>query len=193
MLNAIAAAFQGAKAYLTIVRTMAKEIELSKGLQAIVDDDDYEVISAHKWYAHSDTRGKTYAATRIMGDLVYMHRLILDSEDDKKIDHINGNGLDNRKENLRATSALENSRNKSKQKNTSSKYKGVTKVSNGWKAHISINNKDIHIGYFKTEDDAARAYDSRAIEEFGEHAKLNFDAEDNTVQSKRGNQAHLSR
>lgn len=163
---------------------MSKKIELSKGKYAIVDDEDYDMLSAYSWYTHSDSRNKEYAATRILGDLTYMHRLILDAKDDKKIDHINGDGLDNRKKNLRSTSSLENSRNKSKSKGTSSRYKGVTKVKNGWKAHISINNKDIHIGYFKTEEDAARAYDERAIEEFGEHAKLNFSDENNTLHSE---------
>jgi len=156
---------------------MSKEIELTRGLKAIVDDDDYDWLNEMSWYAQCDTRGKMYAATSIMDSIEYMQVLVLDEEGDIKVDHINGDTLDNRKENLRATSTSENAMNRVKTKNNkSSKFKGVTKMKNGkWKAHIGIDDKDIHIGYFKSEEEAAKAYDEKATTMFGDKAKLNFE------------------
>jgi hypothetical protein len=156
---------------------MSKNIKLSKGLNTIVDDDDYEMLSQFSWYAH-DGGKNTYAATRILGDIIYMHQMILSSDKTDEypfVDHINNNTLDNRKENLRPSNSRENSSNRSKtERETSSKFKGVTRINNNkWKAHIGINDKDFHIGYFKTENDAAKAYNREAKEIFGDKAKLN--------------------
>jgi hypothetical protein len=153
-----------------------KTIELTRGLKTKVDDEDYDYLMQHSWFAQKDNRGKIYAATTIMGDTVYMHRLLMDEKDgDVVIDHKNNNTLDNRKENLVASSSQENAMNKSKtEENRSSKFKGVTKMPNGkWKAHIGKNDKDIHLGYFDTENEAAEAYNNEAKKLFGEKAKLN--------------------
>lgn len=158
---------------------MSREICLTKGLSTIIDDDDYDWISGMEWYTQVDSRGKMYAATSIMGDIVYLHRLITDADDDMVVDHQNGDTLDNRRDNLIVSSTQENSMNKAKTKHhRSSQYKGVTKMKNGrWKAHIGVDDRDIHLGYFKTEEEAARAYDKAARDEFGERARLNFPEE----------------
>ncbi len=152
---------------------MTKKIELTRDLEALVDDSEYDFLTAHSWYAHPDGKGQMYAATRIMDKIVYMHDFLMDVDDGTKVDHINNNSLDNQKENLRKATDQENARNKSKQEGTSSGYKGVTKVKNRWKASMSIDNKDIHIGYYDTEKEAADAYDKATKKEFGEFANPN--------------------
>lgn len=151
---------------------MSKIIELTRGLNAIVDDDDYETLSQFSWHAH-DSGKNMYAAARVLGDIIYMHQMIM--PDNIIVDHVNNDTLDNRKENLRSSNHNDNSSNRSKtEHNTSSKFKGVTRINNRkWKAHIGIDDKDFHIGYFETEEDAARAYNEQAEEIFGDKAKLN--------------------
>ena len=94
----------------------------------------------------------------------------------KFVDHIDGDRKNNNLSNLRWATAEENQRNRLKQKNTSSIYKGVTysKKNKKWEARIRINGKNKFIGYFKNEEDAGRAYDEKALQLFGDYAKLNF-------------------
>jgi len=110
-----------------------------------------------------------------------IHRLVafafLDNPLNKKcVDHIDGNTINNMLSNLRWATLHENQGNRSKQENTSSKYKGVyfCKKIKKWKAEIRINGKKKYLGFFKNEEDAGRAYDEKAREHFGEFAKLNF-------------------
>lgn len=158
-----------------------KEIYLSqlgknKGMYvALVDDDDYAYINSFKWCIMK--AGKTIYAKRsirINGKKkgFLMHWAIMSK---KGIDHIDHNGLNNQKSNLRICTQSENNMNRSKQENTSSPYKGVSfhKSHKKWRANIKINGKQIHIGYFNTEKDAAKAYDLKAIELFCEFANLN--------------------
>lgn len=92
----------------------------------------------------------------------------------KEIDHINHNRLDNRKENLRECSSEENGRNKSKRSGTYSKFLGVTKSRKKWMAQIEKDGKSTYLGVFDSEYEAAKVYDKKAIEIFGEFASLNF-------------------
>jgi HNH endonuclease/AP2 domain len=112
----------------------------------------------------------------------YVHRIVLSrvlgvnlSRTDR-VDHINGNGLDCRRDNLRLATCSQNSANRLGWRKSSSKYKGVTfsKQRKDWQAKITVNGKTIHLGYFKNEEDAGKAYDKQALIEFGEYAKLNF-------------------
>jgi hypothetical protein len=105
-----------------------------------------------------------------------LHRYVMDAPIGVDVDHINGDTLDNRRENLRLVTARQNQANSRKRKEASSKYKGVAwhPVSGKWRAYISPNGKQQHLGLFSDEVDAARAYDKRASEVFGPHASLNL-------------------
>lgn len=159
-----------------------KEVPLTQGKITLVDDEDYPRIIMHKWCAVKD-RNTWYAVRGMRGrgrnknKLIQLHRFLLNAKLGEECDHINGDGLDNHKSNLRIVTTQQNQWNQRKRLNTSSKYKGVHKRSdcNKWQARIRINNgKQISLGFFDKEEDAAKAYDVKAIELFGEYAKTNF-------------------
>lgn len=162
-----------------------KKIPLTKGRFALVDDDDFAWLSQWSWSA-VELKRKTlpsvwYAKRHSTwkGPSRYMHReiLIRHLESEKPCtDHENGDGLDNRKDNIRFCSHAENNSNKRKSLNKTSKFKGVHwfKEQNTWVAHICHDGKSRHIGCFKNEADAAKAYDLAAMRHFGQFAKLNF-------------------
>lgn len=161
-----------------MVKTL-KYIKLTQNKKAIIDDEDFKLISAYKWCATTNRRRiqDTYYAVRgfrIKGKNIQirMHRLILNAPKDKEVDHINHNGLDNRKNNLRLCEKIQNQFNLRKRKNTSSKFKGVhfDKVNNSWNARLRYKKRDIWLGRFKKESDAGKAYLIKAIELFGEFA-----------------------
>lgn len=160
---------------------MTKEIRLSQGFVALVDDEDYERLNQFKWFAHKSYN--TYYAQRHTGPrsnrhLVHMHREVLPTPTGFTPDHINWNGLDNRKDNLRPATGSQQQWNTRKQLSKNSKYKGVTKAHKSkihpWVAVLVSKRKHYYLGCFATEEDAARAYDRAAREEFGEFAVLNF-------------------
>lgn len=167
-----------------------KTIPLTRGQFATVDDEDFEFLNQWKWHALPKDRSATgfyahrFAYTPSGRKSVLMHRIILGIADTKtKGDHRDGDGLNNRKENLRIASSMENSRNQRKQvRKTSSIYKGVVFFKDGrqkpWRAFVqrSINGKkkQHYLGVFASEIDAAKAYDAKAKELFGEFANLNF-------------------
>lgn len=157
---------------------MSRKIPLTQGKFAIVDDEDYEFLSQQKWHT-SKRRGSYYAAraTCINGKnrLIHMHRVILNPPPGMESDHINGDGLDNRRCNLRSCTHQDNIRNRRKKAKASSRYKGVwwAKAGRKWRAGIWIKGKTKHLGRFTEEDEAARAYNVAAREHFGEFACLN--------------------
>jgi hypothetical protein len=160
-----------------------RKIPLTQGQFAIVDDEDYERLNKYKWfvakierrfYAHRKRKSTDVGCGRCN---VKMHRQILEVPAGKFIDHINHNGLDNRRANLRIVTKEQNSWNQRKKLgNCSSQYKGVSRLKrNGrWLAKIIYKRKNICIGYFDDEVLAAKAYDAKARELFGEYAALNF-------------------
>ena len=170
-----------------------KKIKLTQDQWALVDDEDYDHLNEHKWYANRERTDKFYAKRSSPIDSsgkqrkIRMHRVIINAPKGIPVDHINGNPLDNRKENLRVCTHQENCRNRGKPKNNKSGYKGVSYMkkskdminehSKPWKTQITFNGNPITIGMYKTKEEAARAYDQKAIELFGEFAQLNFPEE----------------
>jgi len=159
-----------------------RRIRLSQGRYAIVDPDDYARLSEHRWHAAKHTRSFYAMRTQWSGKLrrtvtIMMHREIMHAPEGMVIDHINHNGLDNRKANLRLATLADNARNARYPKiNTSSKYRGVwyNPKKKRWRATIGINNKRKQVGYFRNEINAARAYDEAAKKYYRDFAVLNF-------------------
>jgi len=153
---------------------MTKEIQLTKGYVAIVDDDDFEHLSGYRWYQHSHGYAvHTYTENGKRVQL-YMHRVIMKPKSGV-VDHRNRNPLDNRKKNLRCCTQRENAMNRVGK--TGVKYKGVSRYSkrypNRWRANIVVHYKQKWLGSFSSQEEAAEAYNKAAIIYFGEYAKLN--------------------
>ena len=163
-------------------------IPLTRGRLAIVDSEDFEQLSKHKWYAQK-CKNSFYALRNTKGSPTrtkeYMHRKIINAQEGQEIDHRNGNGLDNRRCNLRDCTRSQNNQNRHKTKGTS-QYKGVSWYKNGnkWRTEIMLNLKRYHLGYFNSEIEAAKSYDKKAKELFGEFALLNFPTRENLVGSE---------
>lgn len=172
---------------------MPREIELTQGYVTIVDDDLYEALNAHKWCIHRSGR-IIYANRGVWIDNrcqhVFMHRVIIGAEPGMRVDHINGDTLDNRRANLRTCTPAENNRNRRiRRADNTSGYKGVSwHAKRGkWHAHIRHEGRLRHLGYFDNPIGAAHAYDAAAIEMFGAFARVNFPVDDLT--SKQASEA----
>lgn len=138
---------------------------------AIVDDEDYERLAKFNWHIVTGPRGNARYAYNPDNGIKQMHRRVLDIN--KEIDHINGEGLDNRKINLRVVTRRQNSYNRIGR--VGRRYKGVSRHRGRWRAYIAPEYKQIHLGVFDTEEMAAHAYDLGALLYFGkEYARLNF-------------------
>lgn len=151
-------------------------VPLTRGAVAIIDVVDIERVAKHSWCLDRAGNRLDYAMTRINNRSVRLHRYISSPPDGLHVDHVNGNGLDNRRENLRLCSHRENLRNQRPQEGTVSGFKGVTvnKGSRRWRAKIVIDDREVLIGTFNDAESAARAYDAAALEMHGEFAHLNF-------------------
>lgn len=150
-------------------------ISITQGEYALVDDEDFEYVNQFKWQYHYKGYAESTFGKSPNRKKVKMHRLIINAPDHLQVDHINGNKLDNRKSNLRLCTNSENQRNTGKKSTNTSGYKGVSwkKSSNKFAAQIQVDHKNKHIGYFRDPVDAAKAYNQKAIEYFGEFALLN--------------------
>ncbi len=156
-----------------------KEIKLTQGKIALVDDDDYEKLSQNKWYVSKRRGGKCFYAVRNVPlvnkkqTIILMHREILNVPDGLSIDHKNGNGLDNRKENLRIATHSENGQNQNPHKDNRFCIKGVhwREDIKKFRAGIRFNGKVIHLGHFNVLGDADQAYRVAEIKYFGEFAR----------------------
>jgi len=152
-----------------------RRIPLTRGLFAIVDAEDYPALSRYTWFAEG-TEKNYYAVRKENGKSIKMHRQITGAPDHLVVDHIDHNGLNNRRANLRVCTFAENCRNLRSTGPKTSKYKGVHrhKRLKKWAAQITCNKKTHHLGYFADELDAARAYDRAANRYHGRFAALNF-------------------
>ena len=158
---------------------MAKTIQLTQGNVAIIDDEDWPAVSRHKWCVHHGNRGILYAARNLpvgecgrKGKLQLLHQFILGT---KLVDHRDGDGLNNRRSNLRRTTKCFNAANSRKRVDgRTSRFKGVSfdRERNAWKMQIKCGPRRV-IKRFATEAEAARAYNLAAVDMFGEHARLN--------------------
>ena len=161
-----------------------KEIQLPRGFVAIVDADDYERVAAHKWTLHDNYGRGFYARTNIRLATVerkyaslMLHRFIANATPGEVIDHINRNGLDNRKENLRIATRSTNAANsKHRADRSTSPYRGVYKVGKVTKkycAQIRVDGYLHRLGRYANSAEAATAYDYAAKHFFGAFATLN--------------------
>jgi hypothetical protein len=158
-------------------------IKLTKGKESVVSEEDFEYLNQWRWCTHSYNYGmRNITLKGGKSQATYIHRLVMERilghpiPEGMQIDHINGNGLDNRRENLRLATRQQNRMNSRKYRRGDARYKGVLqpKGRGSWIAQIRLNRKNIRIGLFATEEEAARAYDAKARELFGEFARLNF-------------------
>lgn len=148
---------------------------------AKISPQDAELILRHRWHIAHSAKGAAriyYAFTRRgrKGKHIKMHRMLLNAPDGSHVDHINGDGLDNRRENLRFVTPQLNQANSRKREALSSKFKGVAwhKDAGKWRAYICVNRKQVNLGLYEDELAAAQAYDAKARETWGEHAHLNL-------------------
>lgn len=168
-------------------------IRLTQNKKAIVDDIDYPLVSKLKWFYRKSgkTNGKNGYAQHVFhikGSFdkktrkskrksLFMHNFIMQPLKEFQVDHINRNGLDNRRSNLRVGTISQNYANFPKKQNTKSKYRGVSfqqrKNGKQWQASTTVNGKSVYIGIYKTKGEAALAYNKAAKKFFGKFAQLN--------------------
>jgi hypothetical protein len=152
------------------------ELQLKHGVVR-VDDEDADLVRPFRWYSVRVVRATTfYAMAKIAGRTVYMHRLILNAPKGRQVDHRNGDGLDNRRANLRLATSQQNAAN-TRSHRGSSQFKGVSwsQRAKVWQAHIMFDGCSFFLGYYQAEEDAARAYDLAAVANFGpEFAHVNL-------------------
>ncbi len=154
-----------------------KTLQLSQGQVALVDDEDFEALAKFKWHAGWYPSSKTYYAKRNVKldggrkTTALMHRELMGAAQGQEVDHINHNGLDNRRENVRLCIRTQNNGNMRKRTGCSSQYKGVVWCKNHELWMVRVKRK--LVGYFVAENEAAQAYNRVAREKFGEFALLN--------------------
>jgi hypothetical protein len=160
------------------------------GYEYMIDEEDAEKISKYHWFGYQSykklangevKRERKYIAARLYKDRktplkhIALHRVIMDAPEGLQIDHVDGNGLNNKKSNLRICNQSQNLANGKRYRNNKSGYRGVTwhKKTKKWQAEITINHKRVALGYFHSPVEAGIAYNEAAKKSFGEFARLN--------------------
>lgn len=137
-------------------------------------DDADRFLLKYVWKLASNPSGRTtYAKTSIRGKTVLMHRMLAAKQKTDIVDHIDGNGLNNSRSNLRTITTVNSNHARAKRAGCTSIFIGVTKLTNKWQSNIRLAGKSKHLGRFGSEIDAAIAYNKAALIEYGEYAKLN--------------------
>lgn len=159
-----------------------KKISLTRGESAVVDDIDYERLNKIKWALGTYRGNIKYAVKmkRVDGRMtcILMHRMILGATAGTQIDHIDHNGLNNQRSNLRFCTTSQNQANRRIKRNTITGFKGVFKgdprrTINPWFSQIGVRNKKLYLGSWPSPSLAALAYNEAAKKYFGEYAQLN--------------------
>lgn len=150
------------------------KVLLTQDKWATLEPADAWVLNGNKWVADK-RKGRYYAVRNRNGKREYMHRLVAGAKPGELVDHIDGDSLNNRRENLRLCTRRENTLN-ARGKNSESGYKGVARVKhlNKWSARIMVHGKNLYLGVFVDAKEAALAYDAAAKKHFGEFARTNF-------------------
>ena len=158
-----------------------KEIPLTKGQVAIVDDEDYEGLNKYKWHASWNESARTFYARRATGvngkqEYIYMHREIMGAGKAQRVGHRDFDGLHNWRENLQLCTYAQSRHYQRKRRDSAYPYKGIGCTASGsfW-ARIAIGGVPVSLGVFKSAEDAARAYDEAAVHHYGRFAITNFD------------------
>jgi len=152
-----------------------KDIKLSGGYVALVDDGDFDNLNKYKWYAQV-AKYVNYARGTVDKKPVMMHRFIMGVTDPSIcVDHRDGDGLNNQRSNLRIATKSQNNTNRLRYKNLTGKYRGVSwsKQNGNWRAQIRLNTKKINLGGYDNQEDAAKAYNEAAIKYHGDFAIIN--------------------
>jgi len=148
-------------------------VPLTQGFQAIIDKDDVGLVSNHNWCV-LQTKKSIYACRKANGTTVFLHRVILDAPSGHSVDHIDGDGLNNRRANLRLATRAENNRNRKIGSDNSSGLKGVSfhKHAKKWQAQIRIEGKQVHLGYFREPAEAHKAYSEASLKHHGDFGRV---------------------
>jgi hypothetical protein len=156
-----------------------RTIQLTRGRNALIDEPDHAVVDRFKWHTHASKGYTYYAMSHERVEVgkwkgLSLHRTLMNAPAGQEVDHVNGDGLDNRRANLRVVTHKQNGSNRRKLRGES-RFKGVHRYKSGWRTCIYIDQKRTHLGCFATEIDAARAYDAAARKHYAEFAKTNTD------------------
>lgn len=151
-------------------------IPLTQGRVATIDFEDLDKARGHKWYAKR-YKQRTYAARNVRGsdgsrNTLFLHTVLMPGA--PKVDHRDGEGLNNRRDNLRSATQQQNQRAFRRKSGATSKFRGVSASGPQWRAVIYVDRVQHFLGRFDREEDAARAYDVAARQHFGEFSSPNF-------------------